>query len=62
MVDISMCSGEGCPRKNECYRHRAKDAGEYQSWFARPPLESDLNCDEFLEIWPERRKRLREPT
>ena len=31
MADITMCTSENCPYRDECYRVRAKPV-EYQSW------------------------------
>ena len=61
MPDIAMCSGTGCPRRNECYRHRALPNGDRQSWFAQPPIKADLSCDAFKVIY-QGQTRLREPT
>ena len=36
MVDIAMCSGDGCDVRGNCYRHVAKP-GEWQVWFNSPP-------------------------
>jgi len=47
MPDITMCSGQGCPLKDDCTRARAK-AGMYQSFFMKPPIK-DGECDHH---WP----------
>ena len=31
IADITMCTSENCPYRDECYRVRAKP-GKYQSW------------------------------
>ena len=31
IADITMCTSESCPCRDECYRVRAK-SGKYQSW------------------------------
>lgn len=49
MTDITKCTGEGCPRKHDCYRFVAK-AGDYQSWFMQHPLQKDGTCDEFYPM------------
>ena len=46
MPDISMCSGEGCPMREQCYRYTAKPS-EWQSYFGRPPIKEDGTCDYF---------------
>lgn len=45
MPDIAMCSGDGCPLKEKCYRFTAKPS-EYQSYFADPPIK-DGKCDHY---------------
>jgi hypothetical protein len=45
MADITMCSGEGCPLKQICYRHTAKPS-ELQSYFAQPPVLGGT-CEHF---------------
>jgi hypothetical protein len=47
MPDITMCSGEGCPLKDSCYRYTAVE-DEYQSYFIDPPFE-DAECDHYWE-------------
>jgi hypothetical protein len=47
MPDITMCSGEGCERRGECYRFMAKPSEFMQAYFAKPPLE-DGDC---LYFW-----------
>lgn len=49
MPDISMCFGDNCPLKNECYRFKA-DPSEYQSYFSYPPFSIDFNMDGTQEI------------
>lgn len=46
MPDITMCSGEGCPAKDGCYRHTAEPNGLMQSYFVDPPIE-DGKCEMF---------------
>ena len=43
-----MCTGEGCPFKENCYRFKAK-ASEYQSYFVSPPIENG-KCRHYWEI------------
>jgi hypothetical protein len=49
MPDISMCRGDGCPRKRECYRCRAVPS-QRQSYFVTPPVRADGSCGSFLEL------------
>jgi hypothetical protein len=48
MADITKCSGEGCPFKQDCYRFTA-DASDYQSWFMEVPIKDD-ECDMFWGV------------
>jgi len=50
MPDIAMCRGEGCPRKAECYRHRAVPTPRRQPYYATPPMRPDGSCDYFTEL------------
>ena len=51
MPDISMCKGDGCPDKNECYRHRAVPDKRFQIYFTAIPYDSiEEDCDMFLPI------------
>lgn len=47
MPDICMCSGEGCPLKDKCYRSQAKPFVA-QSYFLKPPFDGK-ECKYF---WP----------
>ena len=50
MADITMCCGEKCPLKEDCYRYMAKPNLIRQSFFVKSPIQVDDNCEEFLEI------------
>lgn len=45
MADISKCNGEGCDKRNDCYRFRA--ISETLQFFMQTPKEKP--CPEF---WP----------
>lgn len=47
MADITMCSGEGCPKKDTCYRHTAPQHPMRQSFFAESPQKEDGECDYY---------------
>lgn len=48
MVDICMCSGEGCPLKESCYRYKAKPSEYLQSYFGDIPYDFDKeNCEYY---------------
>lgn len=38
MADITMCTGENCERKEECYRYTAPVNPHWQAYFVKPPL------------------------
>lgn len=49
-MDISMCFGEGCPKKETCYRYRATPNELRQSYGM---FEANLNngkCDYYWEV------------
>ena len=50
MPDITMCRGNDCELKDNCYRHKAEPSEFRQSWFMKPPYESILECDYFWEL------------
>jgi len=45
MADITMCSGNGCPLKDMCYRFTAPGS-ERQAYFTTPPFKEGY-CDMF---------------
>lgn len=47
MADITMCSGEGCDMKLECYRYTA-NRDKYQYYFVNPPIENG-KCEMFWD-------------
>lgn len=51
MPDITMCTGEGCPLKQTCWRYIAKPS-EWQCYFTEVPLK-DGKCDYYVYsmIW-----------
>jgi len=48
MPDITMCTGEGCPKKETCYRFTAIP-GRYQSFFVAPPYK-DGDCPRYSPV------------
>lgn len=48
MADISKCDGEGCIRKNTCYRYLVK-ADKWQSYLLVPAEERGINCKVYWE-------------
>ena len=47
MADITMCSWEGCPMKEKCYRFTAPRC-EYQTVFIDVPIK-DWKCEYLWE-------------
>lgn len=56
MVDIAMCRGHECPKKNECVRYLAKPCPYRQSYFGGSPVDATGKCKHFLstENWGNR--------
>ncbi len=49
-MDITLCSGEGCPFRDRCFRARAVAYGR-QDWFGRPPFSAQTkSCDSFMPL------------
>lgn len=50
MPDLTMCKGNSCSLKNECYRYRAIPSKHLQSWFVTPPhyLDTQVNKENSL--------------
>ena len=55
MADICMCTGEGCPMKDSCWRHIAP-VDEYQSYFIEVPVDKHGKCKYYWEVKDEERK------
>lgn len=49
MADITMCRGEGCERKLNCYRHTAEPNTHRQSYFVESPIINNV-CDYYWEL------------
>jgi hypothetical protein len=49
MADITMCKGDDCPKRDNCYRFTAKESSFLQSYFISSPIEEDGNCNQY---WP----------
>ena len=48
MADITMCSGDECPKKVTCYRFTAVACKYRQSFFFTPPFrKEDGFCDHY---------------
>lgn len=49
MADITMCKGNGCPKKVQCYRYSATVNHYRQSYFITVPIKEDKSCDHFID-------------
>ncbi|MEL6347637.1 MAG: DUF2934 domain-containing protein [Myxococcota bacterium] len=50
-ADLTMCSGEGCPLRRSCYRHRAIPSAMRQDYFATPPYRADdEGCASYQDV------------
>jgi len=49
MPDIAMCNGDGCAKRDTCYRATATPS-YYQSYFTLNPIK-DENSGECPEYW-----------
>lgn len=47
MPDITMCTGEGCPHRDHCYRFTATPDEQRQSYWKLPPIEPSGWCRWF---------------
>jgi len=49
MPDITMCPGETCSKKYQCYRFSATP-DEKQSYFAEVPVDWNGKCEYFMQV------------
>jgi hypothetical protein len=49
-MDITMCKGDNCPLKDQCFRHTAKP-DEYQSYFTVVPFKIKNNEFKCHYLW-----------
>ena len=48
MPDITMCKGDDCPLKENCYRCTATPDDLWQSYFINPPYDEEKKeCDHY---------------
>ena len=50
MPDITMCHGDNCPQKENCYRFMATANPYRQSYFVEVPFKEDGECDHYWEM------------
>jgi len=51
MPDITLCKGENCTIKEECYRFTAKPSEYWKSYFVESPCTKKMGgtaCNEFV--------------
>jgi len=52
MPDITMCAGGDCPKKEDCYRYKAKPS-YLQTYFVEIPYDTEKQqCDAFWDNKP----------
>ena len=50
MPDITMCKGDNCPKKENCYRYTAPVNEYRQSYFFDTPIKEDGTCEHYWEV------------
>lgn len=45
-MDVTMCKGEGCLLRKNCWRYIGPAQPQYQSYFVVPPIQ-DKKCDYY---------------
>ncbi len=52
MPDITMCSNDECPKKEDCYRATAKPNPLWQAWatFTFAISKEDFFCSNFIPL------------
>lgn len=58
MADITMCNGNGCPKKDNCYRFKANPNLLWQSYFMETPYKDD-KCDMYWPIEKKKKKKVK---
>ena len=56
MADISKCLGTDCPKKENCYRFTAPNS-YLQSYFSKPPIKENGECEYYWPLKPEKNDR-----
>ncbi len=59
MPDITMCKGENCPFKEQCYRYRAKPSEHGQSYFESSPIQEE-GCEYFVKYWGDKKRKMKD--
>lgn len=49
MADITMCSGVGCPARQNCYRFTAEPSKLWQSYFTKVPFDGE-ECEHHWRL------------
>jgi hypothetical protein len=50
MPDITMCKGDGCKLRKDCYRAMATPDPNRQSYFVSPPFDENHACEHFYAL------------
>lgn len=53
MADITMCEGVDCPKKDNCYRHKAIANPYRQSYFIVIPFDKETKECEYFWLYEE---------
>lgn len=56
-MDITMCKGDNCPLKDQCFRYTAKPS-EYQSYFVNTPYKIKNNEFKCNYLWTDNNQRV----
>lgn len=51
MADITKCNGNGCPKRDTCYRYTAMPNKYRQSYFVSEPNDGAV-CNEYVKAYP----------
>jgi hypothetical protein len=58
MADITKCSGDNCPIKENCYRFTAVENEYRQSYFIKIPYNHESKiCDYFMKVLDKKDKK-----
>ena len=51
MADITMCTAEGCDKKDKCYRYTAPKDKYRQAYFMKPPFKKKVDGQDCKYFW-----------
>lgn len=47
MADMTLCGGDGCDKKDTCYRYLAKSEAIHQSYFF---IDAPNDCKHYIDV------------